>query len=1391
MKKLMMAVTAYHTAVGRRVAVAMMCACAAVGANGAERPDCFVDWIGATRSGGQFINTEYVFKTLARVEAYARRTDGTDCDQAGTPSAFFNINYSGGGLYYRYASGSSNYTVEPGKSINIALNTWVEYVWGTNIVYDGVQVAHANNWNTADFSKNTQVFYLFAGRTQGAIDFGRVRMYDGETLVRDYYPARKDGVYGLYDMKFDKFYGNGGKNAFLHGDVIVHADRTRIEAIPVELGSPDPGYGFVDGLGAGEARTLRAPEGEVAREGEVYACIGWDAYRWNAETGEFDAEPYASGTGTVCDYVHPDPVCETKIVWKFAKNAVSVTTAGPGHVESAPDGEFFALTAVPDAGAKFLFWRGNVPEDEVTNAEIRVSATAEGAYAAWFRRADGSSAGTKTWSADGGQWEDPAKWDPAGVPEPDDDVVISAGCVDAKEVIGARSLTVAAGATFRFAAAGEPGTASMAWPDASPNRAIYVFGDVTVRGNAVICGRAEVPGTDVFVNELSVRIDGDLSLLGSAQMSVAAASPLGPISYSTLYSNATVVAVGGDITVGDTATLRPVCDHLTGAAVKFTCANFSLAEGASVNGDDRGWQNFKKTAGGNERDPQSDDNRGIFTYARLGSGLDHNIGAGYGGAGSAATASWGAAYGYAYAPFLPGAPGGGEGGYSTSYSQRAGQIRGGGVFWLWAAETAQVDGRVSMNALNTSFTAASGGGIWIAAGDTVTFGEKAALEAKGADAGGGSPHCAGGGGRISVAEKLSDAELEELALGGLPATHVYVDWISAVTTSVLGGTCTGGRAGEGTASYVYNAAGKTLVHVVPSNGILVTGCDPVYGDWPLDSGAPATFTAPEHGFHPDNETWRYPCLGFAVSNLTEEVTNGTARTLVYLVGDEDVTVYWKWGAREFGHPIAKTPHGVVEADGVRFDAPGTAWPREGEKLTLRAVPDAGAEFLYWQGDVPWGSVTNATLVLEPSEQRVVWAVFRPASAATTVTWLGGEGDWNDPAQWDVGNVPGRDDDVVIAAGTCRVDQCGLAGSLALSGDALLTATPTAMTTYRKNAMLAVTRNLAMTGRAGICFGRTNSVADVFNTVGHDLAVGGDLTLRNASVLTISGGRRTDSAQYQTGTATLAVGGKFEVRDTAKFRPNSDGYAGGSVQVTVGGRFTLSASACVDADRFGYGIGNSGSGSGYGDQGRRAASHGGYGTTTEHPETAPYVLYGAPYDYKYAPREPGQTSRHAARGLVRGGGAIRIVAESMKIDGRLTADGGVIDGVPPDSGAGGASSGGTIWLAANHGISMGAGVSLSARGASSAINPSVGASGGGRIAICERLTDAQYAALLAKPGTLPAGVTDDSEAYLADHAAFADAVAPGDAVRDMAACWGTFAHLTGTAKIPMGFMLLLK
>jgi hypothetical protein len=139
--------------------------CAAVGANGSERPDCFVEWIGATCGGRQYINTGYVFKSIPRVEAHARRTDAGDCDQAGTPYAFFNVNYAGGGIYYRCGSSGNTWVGRSGTSVSVPLNQWTDYVWSTNVVHDGVEVGYSSIWQSAaaNFANNTQVFYLFAG----------------------------------------------------------------------------------------------------------------------------------------------------------------------------------------------------------------------------------------------------------------------------------------------------------------------------------------------------------------------------------------------------------------------------------------------------------------------------------------------------------------------------------------------------------------------------------------------------------------------------------------------------------------------------------------------------------------------------------------------------------------------------------------------------------------------------------------------------------------------------------------------------------------------------------------------------------------------------------------------------------------------------------------------------------------------------------------------------------------------------------------------------------------------------------------------------------------------------------------------------------------------------
>jgi hypothetical protein len=40
--------------------------------------------------------------------------------------------------------------------------------------------------------------------------------------------------------------------------------------------------------------------------------------------------------------------------------------------------------------------------------------------------------------------------------------------------------------------------------------------------------------------------------------------------------------------------------------------------------------------------------------------------------------------------------------------------------------------------------------------------------------------------------------------------------------------------------------------------------------------------------------------------------------------------------------------------------------------------------------------------------------------AVTATWIGGDGEWHDPQQWDTGQVPGPEDDVVIPAGNSTV-----------------------------------------------------------------------------------------------------------------------------------------------------------------------------------------------------------------------------------------------------------------------------------------------------------------------------------------------------------------------------------
>jgi len=195
--------------------VAMAVLLAAVSA---RADDCvLLEYLEST--GSQYIDTEYVFTTLPRVETRAMLKTASDFDVAGTAHAAaaagcFLVDYAGSKFYYRY--GNVNY--KTGTSSVALKDNWVDYVWTTNLIHNGIVQATET---TYDFSGNTQHFYLFgSGRSKSSIRFQRVKMYDNDVLVRDLFPATVDDVPGLYDAVNGVFYTNAGTGAFTTGPVL-------------------------------------------------------------------------------------------------------------------------------------------------------------------------------------------------------------------------------------------------------------------------------------------------------------------------------------------------------------------------------------------------------------------------------------------------------------------------------------------------------------------------------------------------------------------------------------------------------------------------------------------------------------------------------------------------------------------------------------------------------------------------------------------------------------------------------------------------------------------------------------------------------------------------------------------------------------------------------------------------------------------------------------------------------------------------------------------------------------------------------------------------------------------------------------------------------------------
>ena len=316
----------------------------------------------------------------------------------------------------------------------------------------------------------------------------------------------------------------------------------------------------------------------------------------------------------------------------------------------------------------------------------------------------------------------------------------------------------------------------------------------------------------------------------------------------------------------------------------------------------------------------------------------------------------------------------------------------------------------------------SGGGIWLACGE-FSAGENASLSACATHNVTGS-QAPGTGGRISLAIGVPPADLAALAAGGEPAGLSYSDSISLVSAAATGGTWKNTTTGvtwpgvPGTCTTVMGSMESypLVVSSVPA-GVAAPGLD--YATATVLVGVPWSATAPAYAFDPERpDEIGYACAGWVVSNAVGEVASGHGRTAAFVPETGPFSLTWLWGSRE--HAVAVRANdaalGSVAVSGGYSDAPGRTWLDPAASATASATPAAGAEFLFWTGDVPWGKAKDNPISFAATVPRRLTAVFRRAESPTARTWAGAArtvGEWTDPTKWSPANIPGFGDAVVV------------------------------------------------------------------------------------------------------------------------------------------------------------------------------------------------------------------------------------------------------------------------------------------------------------------------------------------------------------------------------------------
>ena len=410
---------------------------------------------------------------------------------------------------------------------------------------------------------------------------------------------------------------------------------------------------------------------------------------------------------------------------------------------------------------------------------------------------------------------------------------------------------------------------------------------------------------------------GKLTIAEGGRLTIKAAPATDP-AVATLYANAAIVTVTGELKVEKGGELIPECDVATGNPVVFKVGIFTLDEGGSVNATGKGYGWVKDTA-------------------PAGATV---VGQNYTFAPNPGTGAWSAAgnsYILKYAPFLAG---------SQAHTQN-GSFRGGGVVCIHAKLQMTLAGDVTASAQNAccNYSSSAGGSIWLTGG-SVTVASTARLAARGSTAFNGA---GARGGCLSIGVGLSDGDIAALAAGEQPALLTYTDELADVWTDVSSGY----KASQvAEANKTANPGTKTLVAVKGSAPTILPPAEvpvPVVrtvggGTVEVESwaeGFTLTATADEGS---EFFGWTGDVAGRYVTTETVDVPSDRARTLTaYFVSEATGT---------------KTFVGIVDGTwgkAENWDPAGV--PGIGDAVTISGMSVTGADIAVGSLTLSGGSLT--------------------------------------------------------------------------------------------------------------------------------------------------------------------------------------------------------------------------------------------------------------------------------------------------------------------------------------------------------------------------------------------------------------------------------------------------